>query len=108
MRDMFHGWHYTIGALEEREEESRRLGLSQTEHQERDELLRRTYVRVNPFEEPDGLLRIARAREDIERWLARYPTDIHALSRREHLDREETLTRQILDLIRAEEIRAAA
>jgi hypothetical protein len=108
MRDIWHGWGGTVGALEEREEESRRLGLSESEHQERDELLRRTYVRVNPFEEPDALERIARARVEIQHWLERYPTDMHALSRREHLDQEEALTQQILDLIRSEETRAAA
>ncbi len=100
-REFGHGMPRRFEYLEEREAESKRLGLTSSQHEEREELLRdvREGIRgIDQVSDPDAIDRYESAKAHLESWLIRYPGDREALSRIKSLDKEIELTRIIRDV----------
>jgi hypothetical protein len=79
--EAFHGLGNVLSEAEMREADSRRLGLTEEEHQERESLLERTNeaYRVDPASEAVWML--AQARLQLQMWLGAHPGDALVRSR---------------------------
>jgi hypothetical protein len=90
-REIAHGLARVVEALEQREEESRALGLSPLEHAERERLLKAAAALSGDPNGPEWLARRRDARACLDAWLERHPQDPSARRRAEELDSDEEL-----------------
>lgn len=100
--DLAHGFSHAVEYLEQRQAESNRLGLTENEHVEREQLLRRvseSTQSLDPAQDRHVPNKYNLAKGRLRRWLSMHPGDKEVVSLVERLDEESKLAQMIHDVM---------